>query len=235
MSLNQTIPKKNAAIVIVQLLFCQLIYAQTENQNNAIKQEPIRLKKYGLFDNSLNFQSGYFTEQLYFNSPFPNFENYNFAPFFHKNTTFANFSISQNKFESTMPGLGSITHYTNQLQWKAGKKTTFDFGAGLAIQNSVIDPFIPNYQISFRAALEYSFNDWLSGYFYGQYITKPLNKPADYFDPLMHNNPMFIQSEIGAGVKASFKKTNIDFQINSIYDSKYGGLTPVNSKIKIGF
>jgi hypothetical protein len=234
MTLKQTI-QKIAAIVIVHLLFCHLIFAQTENQNNTIKQEPIRLKKYGLFDNSLNSQSGYVVDPLNFNSPFSAFENYNFAPFFHKNAPIANFSITQNKFESIMSGLGSITHYTNQLQWKAGKKTTFDFGAGLAIQNSIIDPIIPNYQISFRAALEYSFNDWLSGYFYGQYITKPLNKPADYSDPLMHNNPMFIQSEIGAGVKAGFKKTNIDFQINSIYDSKYGGLTPVNSKIKIGF
>jgi len=234
MSLKQTIPIK-AALVIVHLFFCHLIFAQTENQNITKEQEPVRLKKYGLFDNSLNFQYGYFTEQQYFNSHFPAFENYNSASFFHKNTSNYNFSISQNKFESIMPGLGSITHYTNQIRWNAGKKTTLDFGAGLAMQNTVFDPFIPNYQFSFRAALEYSFNDWLNGYFYGQYVTKPINKPDDYFDPFMHNNPLFIQSEIGAGVKAGFKRTNVDFQINSIYDAKSGGMTPVNSKIKIAF
>jgi hypothetical protein len=234
MSLKQTIPIK-AALVIVHLLFCHLLFAQTENQNITKEQEPLRLKKYNLLDNSLNFKYGYFTEKQYFNSHFPAFKNYNSATFFHKNISNYNFSISQNKFESIMPGFGSITHYTNQLRWSAGKRTAFDFGAGLAMQNTVFDPFIPNYQFSFRAALEYSFNDWLSGYFYGQYVTKPINKPDDYFDPFMHNNPLFIQSEIGAGVKAGFKKTNVDFQINSIYDTKSGGMTPVNSKIKIAF
>ena len=140
-----------------------------------------------------------------------------------------------NKIESLLPGLGSYSQYTNQFRWNAGKKITVDFGAGLVMQNTVFDPFIPNYQISFRAALEYSFNDWLSAYLYGQYITQPLNKPDDYFDPVMHNNPLFIQSEIGTGVKAGFKKTNVDFQINSIYDGKFKGMTPINSKIKIGF
>jgi hypothetical protein len=182
----------------------------------------------------LNYQPGYFAEPFSFNPPFPAFGNYNPNLFFQKNTP-AGFSFSQNKFGSIMPGLGSITHYTNQLRWNAGKKTTLDLGAGLAIQNTVFDPFIPNYQFSFRAALEYSFNDWLSAYFYGQYVTKPINKPDDYFDPLIYKNPLFIQTEIGAGMKAGFKKSNIDFQINSTYDSKFGGMTPVNSKIKIGF
>jgi len=234
MSLNQTIPIK-AAIVIIHLLFCHLLFAQTENQKITKEQEPLRLKKYNLLDNSLNYQPGYFAEPFSFNSPFPTFENYNPNLFFQKSTQAASFSFSQKKFESIMPGLGSITHYTNKLRWNAGKKTALDFGAGLAMQNTIIDPFIPNFQISFRAALEYSFNDWLSAYFYGQYVTKPINKPDDYFDPLIYKNPLFIQTEIGAGMKAGFKKSSIDFQINSIYDSKFGGMTPVNSKIKIGF
>ncbi len=234
MSLNQTI-KIKAAILIIHMLFCHLLFAQTKNQNITKEQEPLRLKKYNLFDNSLNFQPGYFAESSYFNAPFPAFEFYNPASFFNKNAPIVNFSFSLNKFESVMPGLGSIAHYTNQLRWNAGKKTTLDFGAGLAMQNTVFDPFIPNYQISFRAALEYTFNDWLSAYFYGQYVTKPINKPDDYFDPLIYKNPLFIQTEIGAGMKAGFKKSNIDFQINSIYDSKIGVMTPVNSKIKIGF
>jgi hypothetical protein len=224
-----------ASILIVHLLFSHLLFAQTENQYKTKEQEPLKLKKYNLFENSFNFQQEYFAKPLYFNSRFPAFENYNPNLFFQKSSPTANVSFSQNKFGLIMPGLGSITHYTNQIRWNAGKKTTIDFGAGLAMQNTVFDPFVPNYQFSFRAALEYSFNDWLSGYFYGQYVTKPINKPDDYFDPFMHNNPLFIQSEIGAGMKAGFKKTNVDFQINSIYDTKFGGMTPVNSKIKIAF
>jgi hypothetical protein len=134
-----------------------------------------------------------------------------------------------------MPGLGSITHYTNRLRWNTDKNATFDFGVGLVMQNSVLDAFIPNYQISFKASLEYNFNDRWIAYFYGQYITKPINKPDGYFDPLIYNNPMFIQSEIGAGVKTGIKKTNIDFQINSLYDKEFGGMIPLNSKLKLGF
>jgi len=51
MSLNQTIRIK-VAIVIIHLLFYHMIFAQTENQNNTIEQEPVRLKKYNLLDNS---------------------------------------------------------------------------------------------------------------------------------------------------------------------------------------
>jgi hypothetical protein len=183
----------------------------------------------------LNYQPGYFIEPTFINSPFPAFENYNPTSFFQNNATTSKFSFSQNKIESIMPGLGSYAHYTNQFHWTTGKKAALDFGAGLVMQNTSIDPFIPNYQISFRAVFEYTLNDWLSAYFFGQYITKPFNKPDDYFDPLMHNNPLFIKSEIGAGMKAGFKKTNIDFQINSIYDTKIEGMTPVNSKIRIEF
>ncbi|MCA1760319.1 MAG: hypothetical protein LC658_11175 [Bacteroidales bacterium] len=234
MSLKQTILIK-AAIVIVHLLFCHLLFAQTEAQNITIDKEQYQLKKYNLFDNSLNYQPGFFIEPTFFNSPFPAIENYNPASFFQNNATTTKFSFSQNKIESIMPGLGLYSHYTNQFRWNVGKKTTLDFGAGLVMQNTIIDPFIPNYQISFRAVFEYTLNDWLSAYFFGQYITKPFNKPGDYFDPFMHNNPLFIQSEIGAGMKTGFKKTNIDFQINSIYDTKFGGMTPVNSKIRIEF
>lgn len=232
MSLKHTILTK--AVIIVHLLLGNLLFAQTEAQNKIIDKELYHLKKYNLFDNSFYYQPGYFIEPTFINSPFPAFENYNPASFFQNNATTSKFSFSQIKNESIMPGLGSYSHYTNQFRWNVGKKTV-DFGAGLVMQNTIIDPFIPNYQISFRAVFEYTLNDWLSAYFFGQYITKPFNKPDDYVDPLMHNNPLFIQSEIGAGMKAGLKKTNIDFQINSIYDTKIGGMTPVNSKIRIEF
>ena len=153
MSLNQTIPIK-AANVIIHLLFCHLLFAQTEYQNTIKEQEPLRLKKYNLLDNSLNYQPGYFAEPSDFNPSFPAFENYNPNLFFKKYSPAASFSFSQNKFGSIMPGLRSITHYTNNLRWNAGKKTTLDFGAGLAMQNTIFDPFVPNFQISFRAALD---------------------------------------------------------------------------------
>jgi len=44
MSLKQTIPIK-AALVIIHLLFCHVLFAQNENQNITKEQEPIELKK----------------------------------------------------------------------------------------------------------------------------------------------------------------------------------------------
>ena len=234
MAINQTLSVK-VALVIVFILFKHLLFAQSELQNKNPESETYRLKKYNLSDYSMNFQNRYFEEQLYFKSSFPSLVN-NSSPFFYqKNTTLSNFSFSINKFEATMPGLGSVTHYTSLIRWNAGKKTNFEFGAGLANQNTVFDPFVANYQFSFKAAAEYSFNHRLSTYLYGQYVTQPINKHDNYFDPLIYNNPFFIQSEIGAGVKAGFKKTNVDFKINSIYDKTSGGMTPVNSKIQIEF
>lgn len=234
MSQNLTLPIKVISVIVL-LLFYQMLFAQPESDTKNLDKKQYQIKNYNLFDNPIYFQSGYSGEQLYFNSQFPSLENHNSAFLFQKKSSPANFSISQNKFVSTMPGLGSITHYTNQLRLKTGEKTYFEFGAGLAMQNTIIDPFIPNYQFSFRVAMEYNFNKRLSAYFYVQYITDPINKPDVYSDPLIQNNPFFIQSEIGAGVKAGLKNTSFDFKINSIYDTKFGGMTPVNSKIRIEF
>ncbi len=134
-----------------------------------------------------------------------------------------------------MPQLGSVEHYSNHFRWDAGSKTEMDIGAGLAMQNTIMNLFAPNYQFTFKGSAGYAYNDWITVYLYGQYLTAPLNKPDHYFDPFMHFNPLFLQNEVGAGMYTTYKKSRIDLQIFSIYGSDFKDAKPVYSKLRIGF
>jgi len=226
-----------ASIFVALLWFNQLIFAQTEIQSLQLDQDSIRLKKYDLFDDLSVFPVPGTGENRFFNLVSPGLKNFQSGFDIGTKQLPETFSVSQNRFETELPGLGSIEHFTNQFRWNAGSRVAVDFGAGLAIQNTIMNPLVPNYQLSFRASVEYSFNDWLSAYLYGQYITKPLNKPGDYFDPFMYNNPLFLQNEIGAGMKANFNKTHIGFEIYSMPGQEFKSvrLRPTNSRITIGF
>jgi hypothetical protein len=221
-------------IFVIELLFCQILVAQPEARLIFIKQDSLRLMRYTLYDHFAVFPlyNSEATLQL------RNFNfNYNyFQPLFildkDPNTAF---SFSQSRFVKELPGLGSVEHYFNQIGWNAGSKTKIELGAGLAIQNTIMNLFVPNYQLSFKGVLEYSFNDWISVYMYGQYLTAPINKPDNYFDPFMHNNTLFLQNEVGAGINTTYKKSRIDLQFFSIYDSDFKDMRPVHSKIRIGF
>lgn len=229
--------QRMASIFVALLWFNQLTFAQTEIQPLQLEQDSIRLKKYRLFYDLSVFPVPGTGENWLLNRVSPALKNFQAGFEFGKKQPPKTFSVSQNKYETVLPGLGSIEHFTNQVRWNAGNKVTVDFGAGLAMQNTIMNPDIPNYQLSFRASVEYAFNDWLSAYLYGQYITKPLNKPEDYFDPFMHNNPLFLQNEIGGGVKANFNKTQIGFDIYSMPGQEFKSvwLRPTNSRITIGF
>jgi len=234
MSSKQTNQLK-AAIFTVSLLFCQYLFAQTESLPILPQQDSTHLKKYNLFDDlsgTLIREPG---ESWLFGAESPALQNSLPEFDFNKKNRLKTFSFSQNKFESVLPELGSVEYFHNQFRWKVHEKMTVDFGAGIVMQNTIMNSDILNYQLSFSAVLEYSFNDWLSAYFYGQYLTRPLTQPPDYFDPFIHNNPLFMQSEFGTGLKAKYKNKYIDFRIFSIYGSEYNGVKPVHSKIRIGF
>jgi hypothetical protein len=221
-------------ILAFELLFCQMLVAQPESRLIFLKQDSIRLMRYTLYDNITVFPL-YDSEASLQLRPF-NF-NYNYFQPLYKLDKDPNtaFSFSQSRFVSELTGLGSVEHYSNQISWNAGSKTKIELGAGLAIQNTIMNLFVPNYQLSFKGVFEYSFNDWISVYLYGQYLTAPINKPDNYFDPFMHNNTLFLQNEVGAGINTTYKKSRIDLHIFSIYGSDFKEVTPVHSKIRIGF
>jgi hypothetical protein len=221
-------------IFVIELLFCQMLVAQPESRFIFPKQDSIRLVRYNLYDHITVFPL-YDSEAILQSRPFNiNFNNFQHLLKLDKNPNTA-FSFSQSTFIAELPGLGSVEHFSNEFGWNAGSKTKFELGAGLAIQNTIMNLFVPNYQLSFKGVIEYSFNDWISVYMYGQYLTAPINKPDDYFDPFMHYNPLFLQNEVGTGINTTYKNSRIDLSIFSIYGSDSKDVRPVYSKLRIGF
>lgn len=155
------------------------------------------------------------------------FYDFNEPPFTNR------LSFSQIKSSSELTGLGYYEHFINNFSFEKDK-FTFELGFGLASQTTLLMT-TPVYQATFSASIEYSVTRWLDAYLFGQYVTKPLNRANDFFDLFLHNNPLFLQSEIGGGLKTNFKKVNADLKIYSIYQNKSKKFRPVNSVFSIEF
>ncbi len=229
--------RRMVIICFTLLWYSHLLFAQTEVLPLHYELDSIRLKKYHLNDNLSNLPLPGMVENRFFNTASSEINNLQYVYQFRNKQLPKTFLISFNESKTVLPGLGTIEHFTNQLRWHPGRNFTIDFKSGLAIQNTIMNPYVPNYQLSFRASVEYFFNDWLSAYLYAQYISKPLNRSATYFDPFMSNNPLFLQNEVGAGLKANFNKTHIGLEVYSMpgQDFKSVRLKPANSRITIGF
>ncbi len=230
MKLNRTVIQK-ANIFVYLIFICYSIFAQTE--------EVSKLKSHEIFaPQKLNLQP--FSTDLHLKYSYDRtFQNY-FAPTnmifrLKENNSFTRITFNQNKIEDYSPGLGSYEFFNNSLNYRINDKTKIDIGIGLARQNSILYAAKPNYQIGFQASVEFAITTKLDAFIYGQYFTSPINKSKDFFDPFIFQNPLFLQSEVGAGIKRDYKNMDAKFQINSIYDNHKGHFAPINSKITIGF
>ena len=211
------------------------VSAQEKVQGETTKQNSIK---------SLNIMlDDHFPRSDYLHSDtkftFDTFNNYatNEDSIFLNQSIFSQKIISfiQLRSDREITGLGATQWFNNRLNIKASDQITFDIEAGLAIQNTIQNPFIPNYQYTIGASINYNFTDNLSAYIFGQFVSKPFNKPEDYFDAFSFNNSLFLQSGTGIGIKTSFKNTLIDFQIRSNANQLQGNFNTVNPKLKIQF
>ena len=224
---------KGLLLLVTQLFFNHFISAQTDE----LKPDAYDLKhlnkdsnlNISLFENQL-FQNGIFFNPL---NSFMNNDNPDFL--FKERKQFRNFSFSQDLNTSFLPGMGVYEHFNNYFRFNINEKTKFKLGFGLVKQSTVFEPIDPNYQFSFYASAEQDIKDRLSLYLYSQYVTSPLNKPREFFDPFLYKNPLFIQTEMGTGLKANFNTINVDFQIITIYGTELNRINPMDSKIRINF
>ncbi|MCG8578408.1 MAG: hypothetical protein MI866_00725 [Bacteroidales bacterium] len=151
---------------------------------------------------------------------------------------FNNMSFTQSRVDNLVPGLGSFSFYNNSIGLNLGNNGSINMGAGLVQQSSHTSALSPSLQLHFNTKIEYSINSWLRVYLYGQYISKSINPHAMNIDPVMYMNPLFIQSEAGAGIKARHRNIEADFGTKSIFDTQFQKSKPfnlMNSKINIGF
>lgn len=214
-------------------LFYQNIHAQTDNLFKPVLPESDTLRGYNLLEVIPDTEIIHFMDLSKFGSE--NLSKRDHQVFYDFNEPFFTnrLSFNQIKSSSELTGLGYYEHFVNNFGFEKDK-FTFDLGFGLASQTTLLMT-TPVYQTTFSASVKYAVTRWLNAYLYGQYVTKPFNKSNDYFDPFLHNNPLFLQSEIGGGLKTNFKKVNADLKIYSIYQNSSKKFSPVNSVFSIEF
>ena len=131
------------------------------------------------------------------------------------------FSIAQNKIESQSIGLGNYSLFNNNFIYNYNNRLSLRFGLGLLKQSSVINYLNPSIHYNLNSYLEYKFTDHLSLYMYGQYLGADLNNSANHFDPLIYNNPLFIHTEVGAGLKAEYKFLKLDVGMKALQENMF--------------
>lgn len=199
--------------LIILLPICNSLSAQNEFTFRISENDSISSKNYNLFNNKK------YSKSTWSNPGFLNFQDYIINNRFSTEFIFENkqsvnsFSIQPFNNSIIYPGLGSVNQIKTSIKLNSSNRFTYEFGVGLAMQNSVLTINDLNYQFSFDALIEYSFSQRVSGYLYGQILTNPLNNPVRNFDPMIYNNPLFLQNEMGVGVKAPLKNSTLNLKL----------------------
>lgn len=211
-----------------------ILQAQTDSHRYGIDKDSTKIMSTNLFNSHQPAELFNFNQSM----PLRN----DIVSFYPKSNLFKPTGAShitpvfiQQRTVNVLPGLGTSEWLSNRTLFRAGENVTLGFEGGLAIQNTVLNPWVPNYQFTLGVAINFEINNHLDAYVFGQFISAPLGKPKDYFDPFMYNNPLFLQSGTGAGLKSNIKNTRVDFQIMSVYDKQLNNMNSFNSKLKIEF
>ena len=222
-------------VLVIHILSIGFIHAQTESQLRISEKDSTKIKTTDLFNELQPTENLNLNLSNQFNIAFPDLKNQ--APVFQFQQPVSKnpISIKQQFTELNMSGLGTSQWFNNQLLLKAGEKITLGLEGGLAIQNTVLNPWVPNYQYTLGVSIDFAITDNLNAYVFGRYVGSPFNKPDDYFDAFMYNNSLFLQSGTGAGIKTNMKNRLIDFQIMSGYDHQLKMMNNFNSKLRIEF
>lgn len=222
-------------VLVIHILSAGFILAQTESQLRILEKDTTKIKSTDLLKELLPTENLNLNLINQFNIVVPDFKNQVPVFQFQQPVSKSAFSFNQKYTEINMGGLGTSQWFNNQLLVKTWKKVTLGFEGGLAIQNTVLNPWVPNYQYTLGVSADFAITDNLNVYVFGRYVAPPFNKPDDYFDPFMYNNSLFLQSGTGAGIKTSIQNRLIDFQIMSGYDHQLKIMNNFNSKLRIEF
>ncbi len=219
------------------LLLTSLLFAQNEQGLSLNQQElyfPIATPP---LTATLNFQQPKLENIKHFNSLSLDTLFQLNKLYFTKLTEPTTFSFSQDKREETFIGLGNYEHFNNRFIFNKKDKLLINLEMGLIKQNTIQD-FNLNFHLSMRTLIEYKINKTLSAYMYGQYISAPLNQNNSSFDSFSYMNPLFLQTEIGTGLRASYKNFKTDVGMKSMHDNQFNqikSINTMNTKITIGF
>ena len=222
----------------IHLFLVSFLFAQTEQTFKLKQQEfysPINITPLSV---KFNYQLPEFESLGYIKSLSFDTLNKSNELYFTKLTNSNAFSFNQVKEENTFIGLGTYEHFKNNFTFKRKNRLLINFEIGLVKQNTIQSFDNINFHISVRTLIEYKITKTLSAYMYGQYITPPLNKNKSSYDSSFYMNPLFPQTEIGAGLKATYKNLKTDVGMKSIHSNQFNQIKSINTmdtKITIGF
>jgi hypothetical protein len=224
--------------LLIHLFLVSFLFAQTEQGLKLKQQElylPIDITPLSVkFNYQLpQFESLRYIKSLSFDTLYKSNELH-----FTKLTNSNAFSFNQEKKEDTFIGLGNYEHFKNNFTFNRKDRLLINFEIGLVKQSTIQSFDNINFHLSMRTLIEYKITKTLSAYMYGQYITSPLNKDKSSFDSFSYMNPLFLQTEIGTGLRASYKNFKTDVGMKSIRDNQFNQIKSINSmdtKITISF
>lgn len=223
------------ALVILPFFSCNTLYSQ---DSTSIQIDNIRLNIAPINTIPIELQ---FSPNFYI---FDNQEN--FTPLkilSYKRKIFndkkkVQFLQSGNKFTEDYLGVGSFEQFNKQFTIQY--KNSLFLNTNIIIQKHEFftNQTFSDYRMGLKTSLEYAITNKISAYIYYQ-ISKPLNKPKiEYktFDNL--SKTLFLNNEIGSGIKAQFKNFQTNFGVNATYNSEFNTtkkINTVNTKISLDF
>lgn len=223
---------------LIFLFLGNIVFAQTEGKIELNIQDSILQKNYfpinDLFDYKYELHKDY--NRQFSSVLFQDIPNSHIQP--NMQNGLKTIVFGQNRTENIFPLLGNIEHLSSGIIFRVSDRITAKTSMGLVKQNTSLSAFTPNYQISLYSSLEYAITDWLSAYFYGQYLSPSISAGKTYFDPLLYMNTTFLQTEIGTGLRAEHKNIKLDVGVSKMYDTQYKVSNPIgtmDTKLIIGF
>ncbi|MAZ26169.1 MAG: hypothetical protein CL868_03700 [Cytophagaceae bacterium] len=141
------------------------------------------------------------------------------------------------KFDQELSGsilndIGYYRYFRNYIAITSGK-LKITVGAGLLNQASTFDPLSPSLRMGADFTAEYFLSKHWSLYVSGRYFSNDLLNNASDLNPMIYD-PMFMQSEIEAGIKGQYGDFEMDLGVKRNLKNNYGGLN-TNTLIQSSF
>ncbi|MDA3879870.1 MAG: hypothetical protein PF436_05725 [Prolixibacteraceae bacterium] len=147
-------------------------------------------------------------------------------------------SYTGNRIQKKYLGLGNFEQFNNTISLQYKNRLYLNTNIGLQKRDFLTSSINSDFHIGFKTSLEYAINNNLSAYVYWQ-KSRLLNKPNIEYEPYENlSKTLFMNNEIGAGIKAQFKNIRTDFGVNATYSSKFNRtkkINTINTKVSLGF
>jgi hypothetical protein len=147
-------------------------------------------------------------------------------------------SYTPNKITNDFFGLGGSEQFNNHLTIQYQNRFFLNTNFSLEKRDFLTNSNFSDFRVGLKTSFEYEINNNHSVYTYWQ-KTKPLNKPKIEYEPFEDlSKTLFMNNEIGIGIKTQLKSIKTNIGINAEYNSevhKNPKINTMNTKISLEF